>query len=166
MGRFTKPSNYWTKEKCLEIASSYNSKQEFQRNASGAYSAAQKHGWLKEICIHMPQRVTPEPFWSKERCHAEALKCSTRKEFQVKNRSAYNSARKNKWLDSICDHMERKTQPRGYWTKERCMEESKKYRSIKQFRAISSSAYAIAWTNGWLKDIKECLIKDKNIDSV
>ena len=154
MDRFTKPVGYWTKEKCLEAALKFSYRKEFQKNESGAYCAALKHGWLKEICKHMPLRVSPDSFWTKERCHIEALKCSTRKEFQEKNGSAYNSARKNKWLDSICGHMEQKVKPVGYWTKERCMIEAKKNYTIRDFRRNSPSAYAIAWKKGWLQELK------------
>ncbi len=46
----TKKSNgYWTKEKCLEEALRYNSKQEFRKNNESAYVIALKNKWLIEV---------------------------------------------------------------------------------------------------------------------
>ena len=49
------PKNFWTKEKCLEEALKHNCKTDFMRSEKGAYSAADKNGWLDEICSHMPK---------------------------------------------------------------------------------------------------------------
>lgn len=43
--------------------------------------------------------------WTKEKCKEEALKYESRVEFQRLNRTAYNKAWKNGWLDDICSHM-------------------------------------------------------------
>lgn len=49
-----KPNNYWTKERCKLEALRYNSKKDFKKNNSGAFSAAYKyHKCLDEICSHM-----------------------------------------------------------------------------------------------------------------
>lgn len=48
-----KPKGYWTKEKCHEESLNYNSKFDFKKNVSGAYSSSIKHKWLDEICSHM-----------------------------------------------------------------------------------------------------------------
>lgn len=45
----------------------------------------------------------------------------------------------------------------GYWTKERCMEEVKKYTTKKDFYTLSKSAYQSAYHNGWLSEITERL---------
>ena len=41
----------------------------------------------------------PKGYWTYERCQKEASKYTTRKELFINNQSAYNSARKNGWLD-------------------------------------------------------------------
>lgn len=43
--------------------------------------------------------------WNKNKCIVEAKKYNSRKEFSIKNNSAYNSARKNGWLDECCINM-------------------------------------------------------------
>ena len=49
-------SGYWTKEHCAEEAKKYSTRTQFQRMASGAWNAANKKGWLDEICSHMEIR--------------------------------------------------------------------------------------------------------------
>jgi len=46
--------------------------------------------------------------WTKEKCQIEALKYNNRTIFSKKSGSAYNSARKNDWLEEICSHMIKK----------------------------------------------------------
>ena len=43
--------------------------------------------------------------WTKERCLEVVKDCKTRKEFQIKNPSAYGAALRYKFLDEICQHM-------------------------------------------------------------
>jgi ribosome-associated toxin RatA of RatAB toxin-antitoxin module len=51
---FSKPMNYWKSiNSCKEEALKYNSKQNFYKNARGAYESSRKHGWLNDICVHM-----------------------------------------------------------------------------------------------------------------
>lgn len=40
----------------------------------------------------------------------------------------------------------------GYWTKERCIEEGKKYKTIKEYQKGNSSSYYAARVNGWLSE--------------
>lgn len=42
---------------------------------------------------------------------------------------------------------------KGYWTKERCIEEAKKYKSQKNFREGSGGSYDRARKEGWIKEI-------------
>ena len=47
----------------------------------------------------------------------------------------------------------KKRKPIGYWTKERCKEETLKYNTRSEFQKGSESAYQAARKNGWLDDI-------------
>jgi predicted GIY-YIG superfamily endonuclease len=47
----------------------------------------------------------PNRYWTKERCVEDALKFTTRSEWQNKSSSAYSIALKNGWLDESCNHM-------------------------------------------------------------
>jgi putative NADPH-quinone reductase len=142
----------WTKERCQEEALKYNSRSEFQKNSSGAHYRSRKEGWLDEICSHMDELQKPSGYWTKERCHEEALKYNNRSEFR-KNSPAYNSSLRKGWLDEICSHMVELHKPNNYWTKERCQEEALKYNSRSEFKNNSVSAYSKSHKEGWLDEI-------------
>ena len=91
--------------------------------------------------------------WTKEKCKEEALKYTTRSEFQKKNHSSYNSALNNKWLDEICSHMEYKQKKNGYWTKEKCQEEALKYNTRMDFFNKNSGVYSKCVKKKWLDDV-------------
>ena len=44
----------WTKDKCIEEGLKYSTRTKMQRGASGAYKSSVKHGWINEVCNHMP----------------------------------------------------------------------------------------------------------------
>jgi len=45
--------NYWTKEKCQEVALECSFRSEFCKKYRGAYDKSLNNGWLNEICSHM-----------------------------------------------------------------------------------------------------------------
>jgi|ERR1035437_854937 hypothetical protein len=98
-------------------------------------------------------------YWTKEKCAEAALKCSTRKEFSIKYVSAYISARKNMWLNDICDHMIYKRRPKGYWNYETCKKAALKYSNRFDFSHKCSSAYFISSNNNWLNEFYPIAIK-------
>lgn len=103
-------------------------------------------------------RVTsrlPKRHWTKERCREEALKYSSRFDFQRCRGSAYNSALRNRWLPEICSHMRPSfhTVLAGHWTKAACFEEALKYSSKAEFKRKCGGAHNAAQRNGWLVDI-------------
>ena len=75
-----KPNNYWTKERCQEISSKYNTRIEFKTNDRSVYYTSRKNGWLDEICSHMEIEIKDE-FWTKQRCQLEAAKYPKRSHF-------------------------------------------------------------------------------------
>jgi len=90
--------------------------------------------------------------WTFERVKDEALKYSNRNSFRIGSPSAYISAHRNDWLDEICLHMQDLRKSNGYWNIDRCREEASKYNSRKEFKD-NSTAYQIAYKNGWLDEI-------------
>lgn len=148
-----KPSGYWTKEKCLEEALKYNSRIEFFNKKPGVYSTCVKKSWLDEICLHMKNtKYSKKGFWTKDKCHEEALKYNTKKDFKEKSSSVYSICVRRKWIDDICDHMVELVKPVGYWTKERCLEEIKKYGRT-ELRKNNPTVYRKSLKNGWLERI-------------
>ena len=99
-----KPHGYWTKEKCQEEAFKYQTRTEFRDNSASAYRIAIKKNWLNDICDHMSSNWKPAGYWTKSRCHQEALKYSTRNEFNTKSKNAYSASLRKKWLNDICSH--------------------------------------------------------------
>ena len=157
MDKDAQEAQHWTKERCLEEAKKYEVRKDFQKGCSGAYAAAYRNKWLDEICSHMERPTPHNRFWTTERCHEEALKYTTRRDFQEGSGGAYNAAKRMGVLDTICAHMPRTNKPAGYWTKTRCLKEAKKNKSMSEFRKNSPSAFNIAWRNGWIDEIRDFL---------
>ena len=148
-----KPKGYWTKQKCDKEASRYPTRVAFRNGSATAYRTAIKNGWLDAICRHMTSLKKPDGYWNKERCAKEAMKYQVPGDFFRESKGAYGAAQRNRWLDEICGHMEYLTKRPGYWTKERCSEEAKKYPARKKFLKGSASAFRIAQRNLWLDEI-------------
>lgn len=47
------------------------------------------------------RKKLPNGYWTKEKCHVEALKFKYKIEFLKNSASAYVISRKNSWLDEI-----------------------------------------------------------------
>ena len=99
--------------------------------------------------------------WTKEKCQLEALKYKTRGEFQAKSRSVYTISHGKGWLNEITRHMFEPKKPHGFWTKEQCYVEARKYVSKKDFRINSAAAYGKAEKNKWLTEICKHMIVSK-----
>jgi len=127
--------NYWTKEKCLESALNYKTIKEWQKNESGAYSAAFTNNWIEECCEHMREIHKRSGYWNiKENCINDAKKYKTRSEWAKISNSAYNGARYNNWIEECCEHMEEKIKLMGYWNiKENCINSALKYKTLKDW---------------------------------
>lgn len=54
-------------------------------------------------------------------------------------------------LNIVCENMRTK-KPNGYWTKERCELEFRKYNSISEFQKKCGGAYRASLKEGWLKE--------------
>ncbi len=101
--------------------------------------------------------------WTSESCYEEAKKYKTKVEFQKGNASAYGYAWKNGLLDTF-DWFEEIKKPNGYWTKERCEEEARRYHTKGEFLKGCGAAHSAAVKNGWLDDF-DWLI-DQRIDII
>ena len=145
-----KPAGYWTYERCLAEARKYKFKMDFRNGSAGAYDAAKDNGWLSEY-VWLESRSLAK--WTYETCYEEAKKYKTRTSFQRGECGSrpYKVARANGWLDDYT-RFEELSKPAGYWSYERCAEESKKYTSRGEFKKGNPSAYAISLRNGWMKE--------------
>ena len=89
--------------------------------------------------------------WDKESVKKESLKYSTISDFIAKGKGAYNSAKRNGWLDDVTKHMvDGRTK---YWTPERVKDEASNYKTRTEFAKGNQSAYNVANKNGWLDEL-------------
>ncbi|WP_367971659.1 GIY-YIG nuclease family protein [Vibrio scophthalmi] len=153
MERLSTPNGYWTLERCKSESKKYKTRGEFKKHSPLAMRAAYRNGWINEVCYHMDMRKKQNGFWDKEACEVEALKYTTRSDFSKGASGAYDSAKKNKWLEDICNHMTSVQRPTGYWNKERCYEAALLYNTRTEFNLNNKSAYSSARNNGWLDEI-------------
>ena len=108
--------------------------------------------------------------WNYQTCYEEAKKYKTKVEFQKGNSGAFRYAWEKGLLNTF-DWFEEIKKPNGYWTKERCEEEARKYHTKGEFLKGCGAAHSAAVRNGWLDDFdwlidqRMDIIKDK-IDSV
>lgn len=145
---------FWTDATLLEEAKKYSSRSEFAKKKPGAYEYALEHNLLDK-CTWFSSCCKPNGYWNYNTCYEEANKYKTRKEFEIGAPGAYHKAVKENWLDNYTwfTSTETRKHPAGFWTKDRCIEESKKYKTMKDFRKnCSNSAYKASKKNGWLDE--------------
>ena len=151
----SKSQKKWNYDTCYAEAKKYTMKAEVERKSSGAYDKARDNGWLKDYVWFIPKNIAMSmgrTKWTKDKCYEEAKKYKTRTEFMTKSAGAYASAKRNGWLDDYIWISARVTKPAGYWDKEHCYEEAKKYKSIKEFQRKGKSAYDASKKNGWFDE--------------
>ena len=86
----------------------------------------------------------PRGYWKLETIQEEAMKYTSRSEFQKQCGSAYNAAKQLKLMDVVCAHMTVIKRPDGYWTLEKLKDEARKYSSRKEFQQKNGAAYKAA----------------------
>ena len=97
-----KPNNYWTKERCKDIALKYNNRNEFRKHDASCYRTSLKNKWLDDICSHMKYKIT---YWNYKLCSEESLKYKNKSDFMKYCHGAYDYAIRNNILNDICSHM-------------------------------------------------------------
>lgn len=146
------PKVKWTDEAIFAEAKKYSSKEDFRKACSAAYTIAHKKGIIEKACLHMVSSRRERDYWTLEQCHKAALKYQSKVEFKKKDGSAYSTAVRNGWIEQICTHMVKPT-PKIKWTYEKLAEEAKKYKTKKDFKQLSHSAYVTAVRNGVLDEV-------------
>ena len=167
---FQKPQriSIWTKEKCYKEARKYRYSTEFRKKCGKAWAKAYKEDWLNDYTWFEDGNkiyADKKRIWTKETCYELALKCKTRSDFKNHNQCAYDTARKNGWLDDYTWFVS------GFgtctkWTYEKCREESKKYESRKEFCEKCVGAYTRSLDRGWLDDFTWLRNENVMVDEV
>jgi hypothetical protein len=104
----------------------------------------------------------PKKYWSiKNNVIEESKYYSSRTEFKKKSENAYDSARKNKWLDEMHWLDSNNKHPKGYWkNKENMMAEARKYSTKEEFQKGNITAFLAAHRYGYIDDM-DWLVRQK-----
>ncbi|MBO7467046.1 MAG: hypothetical protein J6T94_05135 [Bacteroidaceae bacterium] len=148
----------YTYEEVYEIAKNYTCSSEFQKGNGSAYGKARENGWIKDYTWFTRKRHKPYTY---EACYNVAKNYKTRVELARNESGLYKAALENGWIEDYT-WMEDRWQTNVIWTKERVIEESKKYRNRGEFCIKSSVAYSVARKNKWLDEL--VWLKDERLD--
>ena len=108
MGYAVKPNGYWTKELLLAEAKKWGTLKEWRELGEG-YSRAKPLGCYDECIAHMMFENKPSGYWNiKENVLAEALKYSSKSEWQEKSNGSKKAAKQNGWYEEATAHMIKK----------------------------------------------------------
>ena len=140
----------WDYNSCYREAMNYKTIADFQRANPSAQRAARENGWQKSF-FWFEKPSAPNKIWDYNTCKEEAKKYSSRSEFSKKSPAAWRNAKKNGWIEEYFWLIPKKHFD-GFWTKESCYTEARKYSYLKEFRMNSAVAYGVACKNGWLKE--------------
>ena len=90
--------------------------------------------------------------WDKKSTILESKKYHTFGDFAKNSASAYQAALYHDWLKEM-HWLTYEQMPSGYWTKERVIEESRKYSTRAEMEKYSLGAYSAALKNGWSSEL-------------
>ena len=157
------PKVKWTYDVCLEEALKYTNYTEFRKKSNNCYSRVQANNWEESICAHLfKDRVAPN-YWTLERCKEESLKYNTLKEFSEKYLPYYRITLVNDWKDAVFKDFVKIIKPK-YWTKDRCIEEVKKYSSKRELFLNNQTVYGDLYENGWMKEAEKFFKHRPNVE--
>lgn len=133
----------YTYKECVGEMNKYKDKEEFRKQAPNYYNIMLRKGWLE------PSQGI---IWTEEKCREIAKKYEWAVDFRKNDSNAYKMAYKYGWLKKFT-WLKLVAKPSGYWNKERVIEESKKYKTVKDFRKCSVSACSAAQRMGILDEL-------------
>lgn len=170
-------NRYWTKERVMEVVKDFDYRSDFCAAYKGAFNAAKEDGYLDDLFKDKPnngyknalvmismnekKETGKAIYWTKERAIEEGRKYNTRRDFCYASLKAYNIVRREGLLDMIfADKPNNGHIPivRNYkktrkWTREKIIEEGRKYNFRYDFRHASPNAHAAAQKYGLLDEI-------------
>jgi len=92
-------------EELKEISQTYKTRVAFKRGNESAYNFACRHKLINDVCIHMISKSESQRIgltkWTKDKVIESAKKYSNASEWSRNEGSAYNSARRNGWLEEV-----------------------------------------------------------------
>lgn len=144
----------------MSLKSQYNSMGEFRTSKPNEYIRACKEGLLPKIAeLYGWEYMKKKYSWTLEEFLETTNGCDNYSHWRKKEATAYRAACKHKMTDNICDAKGwTKRKKNGYWTKEKCIEDARKYTSVISWRKNSSGAADAAQENKWMKECKAHMI--------
>jgi predicted GIY-YIG superfamily endonuclease len=128
----------------------------------------EKHNWIVLNKIKTGGIGGDILYWTKERCLTEGLKFTRRSDFNLHSKGAYDSAKRNGWLNEIYLNMKvfDRKDLNLFWTKERCEIKALLCDTRIEFKKKYSGAYQSARRHKWLDEIcKHMRIKKSGSDN-
>jgi very-short-patch-repair endonuclease len=107
------------------------------------------------------KRSAYNKYWTKALVIAEAKKYISQSEWRKAGGGSLPAARTNGWMKEATSHMKSSKKPKGYWTKERVLEDAKKYSYLTLWINAEQSGYSAAKRNGWLKEACAHMVSPK-----
>jgi hypothetical protein len=138
-------------DQIMEEALKYQTRAEWMRCSPKTYRFALRHG-LADIATRHMKYIVEHGKWTKEAVIESAKKYQTLMDWRLAESSAFVIACRNGWLNLARSHFTVTKQPNGYWTKERVIENAKKYNKLSVWRVNESSARTIVLRNGWMDE--------------
>jgi hypothetical protein len=141
--------------------SEYKSISEWRKYNEKDYRTAVRRGMIDDMCEFFGwDKRKPNGYWTKERCLEEARKYKTVSEWRNCGNGSPDAARDNGWLEECKAHMKhgKGHKPNGYWTKEKVIEISQKYKTKKDWRNNHKASFRAAQRYGWYKEATEHMV--------
>ena len=159
MTRLKEISGFWTKDAVILSAKEFKTQTAWKKVHGGAWRKAVHMHWIHEVCAHMDfmdeSKIKSQGYWNKDRVLESARKYKTQAEWNKAETSAVRVASKKGWIGEATAHMSPSRPNRmanGYWTKERVMEDAKKFNSKTEWQKASSAAVSKAYKMGWMDE--------------
>lgn len=144
----------WTYDACYAEALKYKTRSEYCRNSKTSYNVARDKGWLDDF-KWLTLTIKPHGYWTYDRCHEEAKKYKTKREFEKGSPGAYDAVISNKWMKDYDYLFVAGRKPSGYWNNyDNCYNEALKYSKVSHFKKGCIGAYSSSLKNGWIDKFK------------
>ncbi|MEK6211272.1 MAG: hypothetical protein AABM64_13055 [Pseudomonadota bacterium] len=155
-----RPYGYWTNKKnVLADAKKYSYQAEWARASGGAFHSAKKSEWLAKACQHMSSPHKPMGHWTLANLLTDAQQYQSKSEWRKNSPSAYAIAGTKGCLARCCEHMAPLQRPKGYWTKEKCIESARRYDTIIAWSLAEGAAYDAAKRRHWYRDATKHMVR-------
>lgn len=147
------PPRWWNdKGHVFEESRKYTTWEEFFWKSPAAHFSARKHKWAEEM-TWLIRKQAPQKYWQDENnLINESKKYKTKTEFFKGCHAAYDYAQKHNLWEKM-PWIKTTIKESGYWTKERVLEEGKKYSTKKDFLKNAPTAYSKANKYHWMDEM-------------